>query len=118
MQIKPQTIYLEENATMNAEFPEKGQFHLFSIHGSRYKVCGDPEEQGGRILIQTCHLCLPPVYSVLQGVNSNMPGPSSRGWSIPRPWIMGAQGGQSSFSSSVNPFKGKKTSMPKLLAVL
>ena len=79
MQIKPQTIYLEEDVTMNAEFPEEGQFHLSSIHGSRYKVCGDPEEQGG----EDSNLDMSPLsssgVSVLQGVNSNMPGPSSRG---------------------------------------
>lgn len=48
VQIKPQTLYLEEDVTMNAEFPEEGKFHLSLLPGNRYKVCGDPEEgQGG-----------------------------------------------------------------------
>lgn len=44
VQVKPQTLYFEEDVTMNAEFPEEGKFHLSLLPGNRYKVCGDPEE--------------------------------------------------------------------------
>ena len=30
-QVKPQTLFLEEDVTMNAEFPEEGKFHLQSL---------------------------------------------------------------------------------------
>ena len=39
-QVKPQTLYLEEDVTMNAEFPEEGKFNLSLLPGNRYKVCG------------------------------------------------------------------------------
>ena len=47
VQVKPQMLYLEEDVTMNAEFPEEGKFHLSLLPGNRYKVCGDPEEVQG-----------------------------------------------------------------------
>ena len=47
VQVKPQTLYLEEDVTMNVEFPEEGKFHLSLLPGNRYKVCGDPEEVQG-----------------------------------------------------------------------
>ena len=37
LHIKPQMLYLQEDVTMNAEFPEEGRFH--NLFGSRYKVC-------------------------------------------------------------------------------
>ena len=44
MQIKPESIYMEEDGTSNVEFPVAGQFHLAST--SRFKVCGDPATSG------------------------------------------------------------------------
>ena len=45
MQLKPSSIYLEEDNTKNAEFPEDGRFVLLSA-GTRYKVCGEEDTPG------------------------------------------------------------------------
>lgn len=100
VQVKPQTLYLEEDGTMNAEFPEEGKFHLSLLPGNRYKVCGDPEEVQGSEPTPSSS------GSMLHCPSSSMlPGPSthSRGWSIPPPWMSAA--GHSGHSA--NPPKGK-----------
>ena len=35
-------MYLEEDITNHAEFPDNGLFNLGSLPGSKYKVCGEP----------------------------------------------------------------------------
>ncbi len=76
-QIKPETLYLEEDISNHAEFPEDGKFHLPPYHGGRYKVCGDrkspenedagPSMPGNAVAAQQC--------------------PMIFGWSLPRPWV-------------------------------
>ena len=81
VQLKPSSIYLEEDDTKNAEFPEDGRFVLLSA-GTRYKVCGDediPGIESDRILMET-----PPSRSLVSVVGPGGSGHS--GWSIPRPW--------------------------------
>ena len=43
--IKHDTLYLEEDVTNNAEFPDSGIFELGHMPGSKYKVCGESMEQ-------------------------------------------------------------------------
>ena len=45
MQLKTSSIYLEEDDTKNAEFPEHDRFVLLSA-GTRYKVCGEEDTPG------------------------------------------------------------------------
>jgi len=76
-QIKPETLYLEEEITNNAEFPEEGKFQLPRYHGGRYKVCGDlqsPEKEDGG-------------PSVQGSTAATEQCPTTSGWSLPRPWV-------------------------------
>ena len=77
MQLKPGSIYLEEDDTKNAEFPEDGRFVLLSA-GTRYKVCGEEDTPG----IESDRLETPPSRSLVMGPG----GPGHSVWSIPRPW--------------------------------
>ena len=79
VQVKPQTLYLEEDVTMNAELPEEGKFHLSLLPGNRYKVCGDPEEVQGsephQALVDPCFIAL--VHPCCQAlVHIHVDGPS------------------------------------------
>ena len=77
MQLKPGSIYLEEDDTKNAEFPEDGRFVLLSA-GTRYKACGEEDTPG----IESDRLQTPPSRSLVMGPG----GPGHSVWSIPRPW--------------------------------
>lgn len=90
---------------MNAEFPEEGKFHLTMLPGNRYKVCGDPEElgPGGEDSHQVF-----PTPSSSGSMLHPIPGPSTHGWSIPRPWMSTGQSGRMPLPSSANPPRGKK----------
>ena len=90
---------------MNAEFPEEGKFQLTPLPGNRYKVCGDPEEVQG---VEDSHHMPSSVGSLSQCPSGSIPGPSTRGWSIPRPWMSTVHSGPMPFSSIANPPKGKK----------
>ena len=81
VQLQPSSIYLKEDDTKNAEFPEDGRFVLLSA-GTRYKLCGDediPGNESDRISMET-----PPSRSLVSVVGPGGSGHS--GWSIPRPW--------------------------------
>ena len=76
-QLKPQSIFLEEEVSKNVEFPEEGRFQLVGAGpGKKYIVCGDPES----------------APSAAESTPASQPGPSNPsssaapGWSIPRPW--------------------------------
>ena len=74
MQLKPSSIYLEEEDTKNAEFPEDGRFSLLSAE-TRYKVCGDDDTPSVESDVAT-----PPSRSLVID-----PGGLGH-WSIPGPW--------------------------------
>ena len=78
-------MYLEEDMTNHAEFPENGLFNLGSLHGSKYKVCGEPMEQADgretpirpRFALRTSSGWGQPRPWASENLSSNQPGPSS-----------------------------------------
>ena len=98
MQLKPSSIYLEEDDTKNAEFPEDGRFVLLSA-GTRYKVCGDEDTPG----IESDRMETPPSRSLVMGPG----GPGH--WSIPRPW---QQQRESDIHMGLGPSSKRQKTMP------
>ena len=77
MQLKPSSIYLEEDVTKNAEFPEDGRFDVLTTPGNRYKVCGDSENTSSDSGNADERVDSPSVRPMFTG---------SGQWSVPRPW--------------------------------
>jgi hypothetical protein len=70
MQLKPTSIYLEEDVTKNIEFPVSGKF--VGTHYGRFKCCGDLNPDVPNTNVEE------PQFTT--------PFKQSQPWSLPRPW--------------------------------
>ncbi len=104
VQVKPQTLYLEEEITKNAEFPNEGQFNLPGGMGT-YRVCGESESSGSPASAESFPSPSQPGPS---GMVVNTP-PVSAGWSVPRPW---ATVHSQMLSSKPNPLNRTRKNQP------
>lgn len=102
IQIKPQSLYLEEELSKNAEFPEDGQFRLATYLGSRYKICGDPVEEEGPAVNEDVSQSSASSSSGLTAVSP------FHDWSIRRPWSAGGSGQRGKLMSLPPPHSSKK----------
>ena len=103
IQIRPEGLYLEEECSKNVEFPEEGHFRLAVYLGSRYKVCGDPQEKEQKS--EDSDQC---------NSSNNEAGVPYRGWTVTPPWSSGSR--ERAKPRNVPPFQSTSSSSKKVIS--